>query len=356
MPSNFQRTLEMVKQPMGHHVLPLLLLLTLTGCSLAPSNVEQAPIFQLNGVVDFEEATIDAEDATILLALSWYVFTTNSLDPAPLALAAQTLTSIDDGHEFSLALNTVPPASAFVLTGAGRFLELPAEGNLAIGFITAREWNETVDGVFAWTTTDMIYQTCPFESKLVLWWDGPELSHEEIGFESGVLRKGLNLLDVTEGGNGPDGYRLFPADFPISVTLCDDGYRAPLRSCGLPQERSIETIYVTASENLEENPDPPAGSFICDQCGATYRAPDVCIRRLEVLCRDCRSLVVETDPENPPPEWICQSPPEFCEAGAEPLCLLGRRYRCQNDTWQLSEICSDHCCEGECSAESSDGF
>ena len=330
----------------------LLGLLLLSGCSLAPSNVEPAPIFQLNGAVDFADSVIDSNDNEILLVLSWYVFTTNSLDPAPFAIAAQTTVSPTMGHEFSLALNTVPPPSAFVLTGEGRFLDLPAEGNLAIGFITARPWNNVTDGTFNWATMDMVEQTCPFESQLVLWWDGPELSHEDIGLESGVLRKGLNLLDVAEGGNGPEGYRLFPADSPISVTLCRDGYRPPLRSCGLPQERSIETIYVTATENLNENPDPPAGSFQCDQCGATYRAPDVCVRRLDILCRDCRSLVVETDPENPPPEWICENPPDFCEGeDEEPLCLLGRRFRCVSTRWQLYETCSDPCCEGECIAE-----
>ena len=324
-------------------------------CSLAPSNVDPAPIFELNGTIDVDRSEIDSDDTPILLALSWYVFTTNSLDPAAFSLATQTITSTADDYEFALALNTVPPPSAFVLTGAGRFLELPADGNLAIGFITARPWNEAASGTFAWTTPDMVYQTCPFESQLVVWWDGPELDHEQIGFESGTLRKGLNLLDVSEGGNGPEGYRLFPADAPIEISICDDGYRPPLRSCGLPQERSIETIYVSASENLESNPEPPAGSFQCDQCGATYRAPDVCIRRLDILCRDCRSLVVETDPTNPPPDWICESPPDYCEGNEdeveEPLCLLGRRFRCVDNAWQFFETCSDPCCEGECSAE-----
>ena len=149
----------------------------------------------------------------------------------------------------------------------------------------------------------------------------PELSHEDIGLESGVLRKGLNLLDVAEGGNGPEGYRLFPGDSPISVTLCRDGYRPPLRSWAA--SRTDHRDYLCCcTENLNENPDPPAGSFQCDQCGATYRAPDVCVRRLDILCRDCRSLVVETDPENPPPEWICENPPDFCEGeDEEPLCL-----------------------------------
>ena len=197
----------------------------------------------------------------------------------------------------------------------------------------------------------MLYQTCPFESQLVLWWDGPELSHEDIGFESGTLRKGLNLVDLADGDNGPEGYRLFPAGRPISVALCNDGYRAPLRSCGLPQDRSVETIYVSGSENADENPDPPPEAFECDQCGTSYRAPDVCTRRLNILCRDCRSQVVETDPNDPVPDWICTNPPDFCDVGEAPLCLFGKRFNCQDNHWRLIETCDDHCCEVGCSAE-----
>ena len=334
-------------------MLMLLLMLLFAACSLAPSDIDPPPIFELNGVVEFEASEVDVDEGTaqILLALSWYVFTTNSLDPAPFALATQTVTSTNEAYQFSLALADVPPPSAFVLTGANRFLELPAEGNLAIGFITARPWVPDNDGTFAWTTEDMLYQTCPFESQLVLWWDGPELDHEEIGFESGTLRKGLNLIDVADGENGPEGYRLFSASSPIVVEVCSDGYRAPLRSCGLPQDRSVETIYVSGSENLDENPDPPVDSYECDQCGVSYRVPDVCTRRLNILCRDCRSQVVETDPNDRAPNWICENPPDYCDEGVEPLCLLGRRFSCENNQWRLTETCDDQCCEAGCIAE-----
>ena len=122
--------------------LGLILMVFLVGCSLAPSEIDPPPIFELNGRVTLEESEVDVNQDTvqILLALSWYVFTTNSLDPAPFSLAAQTVTSSNEDYEFALALSQVPPPSAFMPTGADQFLELPAEGNLAIGFITARPW------------------------------------------------------------------------------------------------------------------------------------------------------------------------------------------------------------------------
>ncbi len=321
------------------------------GCSLAPRDVEPPPIFELSGAVQLDRSELDIESPEILLALSWYVFTTNSLDPAPFALATQTSIAVDGERTFSLDLTQVPPPSAFVLTGEDQFLQLPAEGNLAIGFITARPWDSSVDEDFDWRDENMIYQTCPWESQLIVWWDGPELDSDETGFESGTLRKGLNLVDLQYGDEGPWGYQLLPANAPISIAMCDEGLRAPLRSCGLPQDRSVDTIYVSGSENQDENPDPPEGSFECDPCGISYRVPDVCVRRFDILCRDCRSLVVETDPNDPVPSWVCDTPPGECDPDNEPLCLLGRRFGCDNNTWRLIETCSDHCCETNCNAE-----
>ena len=270
----------------------------------------------------------------------------------PLALASQTIIPRDGDGRFELALQQVPPPSAFVVTGSGRFLELPAEGNLAIGFITVSPWSDTGDAEFSWKTEDQINETCPFEKRLVVWWDGPELTDEETGFASGTLKKGLNLVDLGLDADELGGYRLFPADTPITVPVCHEGFRPPLRSCGLPGDRSVDTLFVSGSEDDDETMPPETDSYECGQCGTSYRVPDVCTRRFDILCRDCRSLVVETDPTDPPDDWICMSPPDQCDVGDEPICRLGTRYRCVGDQWQVDAVCGDPCCEDGCVSES----
>ena len=101
-----------------------------------------SPIFELSGKLNFDPSEVDWPEPEVLVALSWYAFTTNSPDPA-LALASQTIIPRDGDGTFELALQQVPPPSAFVVTGAGRFLELPAEGNPAIGFITVSPFGPT---------------------------------------------------------------------------------------------------------------------------------------------------------------------------------------------------------------------
>ena len=182
--------------------------------------------------------------------------------------------------------------------------------------------------------------------------DGPELTYEETGFASGTLKKGLNLVDLGLDADELEGYRLFPADTPITIPVCHEGFRPPLRSCGLPGDRSVDTLFVSGSEDDDETMPPETDSYECGQCGTSYRVPDVCTRRFDILCRDCRSLVVETDPNNPPDDWVCMSPPDQCDAGDEPICRLGTRYRCVGDQWQIDAVCVDACCEDGCVSES----
>ena len=203
-------------------------------------------------------------------------------------------------------------------------------------------------GRIAWTTPDMLYQTCPFESQLVLWWDGPE-RHEDVGLNPVHCAK-VELGRPCRRGQWYGGLNSFRRTPDLGGTV-QRWISNPLRSCGLPQDRSVETIYVSGSENADDNPDPPPEAFECDQCGTSYRAPDVCTRRLNILCRDCRSQVVETDPNDPVPDWICTNPPDFCDVGEAPLCLFGKRFNCQDNQWRLIETCDDHCCEVGCSAE-----
>ena len=282
----------------------------------------------------------------VIVALSWYLFKADTLQPVYWALAAQTIVPIDDLNRFTLSLEMEPPEDAFVLTGADSFLDLPADGNLALGFITVVPMAAT-EGPFTWNGDDRTESSCPYEDLLVAWWDGPELDSERTGFREGILRKGLNLVDLSKDGEFRDEYVLYPAERTIQIPICEEGLRAPLRSCGLESDRSVETLFFDVDTPDDEIFRPMEGDYLCGACGSSYRVPNLCTRRFDVLCRDCRSLVVETDPDRPARDWPCAEVPTECD-DPDPLCIWGRLYRCVDDGWVHVATCSDDCCEDRC--------
>ena len=320
------------------------------GCALAPDELQPPAIFELRGELIQNEDDREEYGDRMLVALSWYIFKGDSLQPKYWALASQTMVSLNDTNGFTLALDSEPPSDAFVVTGENRFLDLPARGNLAIGFLTVLPISDDT-APFSWSGEDTWESTCPHETLLVVWWDGPELKSDQTGFRSGILRKGLNLVNLGDE-EFRDDYVLYPAGRAIQIPVCAEGMRSPLRSCGLLGERSVETLFLDAETPQEDLFTPLEGEYHCGACGLSYRVPDFCTRRFNVLCRDCRSLVVETDPDRPVPEWPCSEVPSECDEEEDPLCIWGTLYRCQDNRWAQSAQCEDDCCEEGCQSVS----
>ncbi|MEE2788192.1 MAG: hypothetical protein VX589_12690, partial [Myxococcota bacterium] len=208
-------------------------LVSTPGCSLAPGVFEHPPIFQIMGRLspslnetdeeDDEQLPPDEDENTnrdlYYVVLSWYLFISNGLTEAPWAVANQTEVVLSENPEFVLPLTDQPPDEAFLPTGQGRILQLPAEGRMAIGFLTVfRPTNDSME--FSWQADEDGGALCPFEEILIVWWDGPELDGQDIGINGGRLKRGLNLLDISVDNQNQETYQLDDAASTIRMPTC----------------------------------------------------------------------------------------------------------------------------------------
>ena len=230
--------------------------------------------------------------------------------------------------------------------GQGRILQLPAEGQMAIGFLTV--FRPAYEGMeFSWRADQDGATLCPYEDKLIIWWDGPEISGEEIGIDSGRLVRGLNILDISVDNENQETYSLLDAKSPITVPSCLGESSGALRSCGIPGDRGVSTLLPGFDDYPTE---APAVEFSCFGCGSFYEIPNQCSRVLDVLCRECYSTTVHVYPDEVPSFWPCVEPKGACESGVDEYCGLGRKYACRDEGWVLVAQCEDTCCEDNCVA------
>ena len=337
----------------------LLCLVGLTGttsCSLAPQEFEYPPIFQIKGRLEDRPAEHQDDDEMLeigddpnvnrdlyYVVLSWYVFISNGLTEEPWAIANQTEVIVSESPEFNVALTDQPPYEAFLPAGQGRILQLPADGRLAIGFLTV--FRPADSGIaFSWRVDGDQGALCPYEDKLIVWWDGPPLDGEDIGINGGRLNRGLNILDISVDNENQETYELNDASGTLVLPTCGWESTVALRSCGLSGNRGVAT-YLPGFDGYPM--EPPSAPFECFACGSFYEVPNQCSRVLDVLCRECASITVHAYPDEIPEYWPCAQPEDECESG-EQFCGLGFRYECIDERWVFQALCTDPCCEDNC--------
>ncbi len=307
----------------------------------------------VDGRLLFHDAD-DADDGERLrMLLSWHPKKPSSPSTPPWTAAASAAVATDGDRAFHLPLDAAPGPDALMTLAEfdGWGDDLPADGRLALGTLTAY-----------WTTTDttptwlQLFEdglpavTGTQDNVFVLFWAGSEtLTDQHIPLYGGSIEPGFNLVEVitveTEDGSIWYAYLRHPMTQLLDVPFTEFGGPS-FQRCRWDGTSPVRELW--PGDEGYPDPLPERGEAACSKCETAF-VQEHCAVAFGVLCNHCQLFTYFREPTDKT-AWPCSIEGEYCEPAGERRCSAHTIYVCQDEKWTLDEACpaTGECCDAEC--------